>query len=579
MSRLLILITHLALAALLTGCPEPDDDDAADDDVTDDDDDDDADDDGGDDDTSDLPCDIDDGIPPWPAWVPAWPGSGRNASGNTTFAVLEDGPAITNLQVDAITDVSAMVSWETGGDTDSTVAWGLSADDCSAGYHRTGARRQHRMWLAPLEPSTEYHVKVRSRDDTSHDATSISFSTTKAASVTELTACGAVTEPGAYRLVADVGADCTCFEVSGSDVDLDLGWHTVTYAGTTTGEQCHGVSVSGDRVNVRHGLIEQGAAGGDLYSHAVKGYGAEQLLFEMLWLRVHTADAFGLRTMYSADVTVRDTLVVSEVEQVTDRHYPGNRGISLDLSPEDAVGTVEDCMLFGVPHWGIYMTADDRLDEDPGTPQTRFIRNNHVFADMHATNGYGLGLHANHLEADHNEIRPLYNGRAMHVTRSNAYVHHNIIEALERVHGDEAQGYSNYTDIADEYSPHDPSVCGWVVAHGIRVEGGNFGEIDHNEVYTYSLPDVAFGATAFNLDCDGSSGAGNEVHHNQFTAEEAPGSMTCGGGLPMIAGWVRGDPPTVINDLHDNVFRSTGDTLVIEDPSLATSTNDQEVPL
>jgi len=579
MPRLFTLVAHLALAALLTGCTEPDDDDdASDDDVTDDDDDD-ADDDGGDDDTSDLPCDIDDGVPPWPAWVPAWPGSGRNASGNTTFAVLDDGPAISDLDVTAGAR-SAVLRWNTAGEADSTVAWGLTAEDCSTGYHRTGGRTEHWMLLAPLQPETEYHAKLRSRDDDSHDATSISFTTAADPEpVTLLDACGAITAPGEYRLTQDVEADCTCFEISSDDASLDLGWHTVRYAQTSTAEQCHGVSITGDRTQLFGGILEQGSAGGDLYSHAIRLYGVEFTTIDAIWLRVHTADAFGLRAMYSDEVHVRGLIVVSEVEQVTDRHYPGNRGISLDLSPEDAVGSVEDCILFGVPHWGIHMTADDRLDEDPGTPQTRFIRNNHVFADMHATNGYALGLHANYIEADHNEIRPLYNGRAMHVTRSNAHVHHNIIEALERVHGDEAQGFSNYTDIADEHSPHDPSVCSWVVAHGIRVEGGNFGEIHHNEVYTYSLPDVAFGATAFNLNCEGSGGAGNQVHHNQFTAEEAPGSMTCGGGLPMIAGWVRGETPTVINDLHDNVFRSTGDTLVIEDPSLATSTNDQEDPL
>ncbi len=580
MSRGVIALLGLLLILGGPGCPGPDDD-GADDDAGDDDvgDDDGADDDGADDDTSDLPCDIDEGVPPWPAWVPAWPGSGRNASGNTTFAVLEDGPAITGLDVVQITDVSAVVTWETEGVADSTVAWGIDAEDCSSGYHRTGGRRAHRMWLGPLEPDTDYHVKVRSRDDSSHDATSVSFRTPTAMEYEELTSCGSIGEAGTYRLTEDVVADCTCFEVEGADVVLDLGWHTVTYAQTETGAQCHGVSVTGDRVVVRHGIVEQGAAGGDLYSHAVEGYGAETLDVEMLWLHVHTADAFGLRTMYSGDVDVRDVLVVSEVEQVTDRHYPGNRGISLDLSPEDAVGSVEHCILFGVPHWGIQLTADERLDEDPGTPQTRFVRNNHVFADMHATNGYALGLHANHVEASYNEVRPLYNGRAMHLTRTNAWVHHNIVEALERVHGDEAQGYANYTDIADEHSPHDASVCSWVVAHGIRIEGGNFSEIDHNEVYTHSLPDVTFGATALNLDCSGSAGAGNEVHHNQFTAEEAPGSLTCGGGLPMIGGWVRGDPPTVINALHDNTFRSSTDPLIIEDPSLATSTGDVEVPL
>ena len=115
--------------------------------------------------------------------------------------------------------------------------------------------------------------------------------------------------------------------------------------------------------------------------------------------------------------------------------------------------------------------------------------------------------------------------------------------------------------------------------HGIRVEGGNFGEIDHNEVFTTSLPDVAFGATSLNLDASGAGGAGNEIHGNQFTAVLADGSIVCSGGLPTMAGWLRGSAPTEPNQVHDNRFVSIGDTLVIEDPSLADAWDNEETEL
>lgn len=525
-------------------------------------------------------CDLDGVTPPWPAWVPAWPGSGRNATGHTAFAVLSDGADIVDLRTEGLAANGAVVVWTTTGDTDSTVAWGTSPDSCPTGYHRTGARREHRMLVAPLEPATEYHVHVRSRDGAGEDQASLTITTPALAPATELSACGDIDAPGDYRLTADVVADCTCFRVTAGQVHLDLGWHTVTYAQGNTADQCHGVYANADGVRVSSGIVEQGSAGGSLYSHAVAGRSADGLEFDRIWLRVHTADAFGLRTMYAQNVSVHDLVVVSEVRDVTDRHYPGNRGIALDLSPEDAVGEVYDCVLFGVPHWGIMLTADDRLDARPPGGQTRRISNNHVFADMHATNGYALGVHANHVEVDHNEIRPLVNGRAIHYTRSNGFIHHNIVEGLELIEGDPAQGYAYYSDITDPNSPHDPSVCSWVVAHGIRVEGGNYGEIANNEVYVFSQPQLSFGSTALNINTDAGARGGNEVHHNQFSAYRAAGSIQCSGGpVHTVAGWVRGEPPVEPADLHHNRFVSNGDLLDIEDPSLATSTEDELVGL
>jgi hypothetical protein len=525
-------------------------------------------------------CNIDSAAPPWPDWVPDWPGSGRNATGNTTFMMLADGAAISNLRTERLSARSVVVLWSTTGDADSTIAWGTAPDSCPVGYHRTGARREHRMLVAPLQPSTEYFITIRSRDDSSSDMQSLSITTPALSTGTELSACGDITSSGDYRLAADVTADCTCFRITAAGVRLDLGWHTVTYAQTATAEQCHGIYANADDVRVSGGIIVQGSAGGDLYSHAVAGRGADGLEFDQIWLRVHKQDAFGLRTIYSGNVSVHDLVVVSEVRDVTDRHYPGNRGIGLDLDPADAVGQVYDCILFGVPHWGIVITGGDRLETRPTLGQTRRISNNHIFADMHATNGYAVGMAANHIEVDHNEIRPLHNGRAIHYTRSNGFIHHNVVEALELIEGDPAQGYAYYSDTSDPHSPHDPSVCSWVVAHGIRVEGGNYGEIANNEVYVYSLPQVSFGSTGLNINTDAGARGGNEIHHNQFTAYRDPGSINCSGGpVHTVAGWAWGEPPAEPADLHHNRFVSNGGILDIEDPSLATSTDDELVEL
>jgi hypothetical protein len=523
-------------------------------------------------------CNLDAAVPPWPAWVPAWPGSGRNATGNTTFRFLDVGAAVESLATESVTATSAVVTWTTAGDADSSIGWGLSPQSCPVGYHRTGARREHRLLMAPLLPSTTYHVTVRSRDGVSTGWGNLSFTTTAESAATPLGACATLATPGSYRLTADVSAACTCFDLQADGVTLDLGWHTVTYATTETSSQCHGIAMNGDGGHVARGIVVQGAAGGGLFSHAIRGYGAAGLAIEQLWLHVARADAFGVRTMYSGDVTVRDSLLVSDVTQVTDRHYPGNGAIQLDLSPADAVAAVYDNILFRFPHWGINLTGDDRLTTRPAaaTPLRR-VFNNHLFANMTATNGYALGLHANFVEAHHNEVRPIYNGRAVHYAASAGNIHHNIIEAVERIHGETASGYQQYSDIADPNSPHDVGVCTWVVAHTLRVEGGNFGEIHHNEVYAFSLPQVSFGATGLNINVGADGvGAGNDIHHNQFTAHRAPGSISCSGGLPVRAGWVWGEAPSEANTLADNVFRSNGETLDIEDPAFATSTDDIE---
>jgi len=521
-------------------------------------------------------CDLDSATPPWPDWVPPWPGEGLNATGNTTFWAFDSGASIADLAV-SNGATSAVVMWTTPGEADSTIGWGTEVDSCPTGYHRTGGRKEHRLAVGPLQPDTEYFVTVRSSDGTETDQDTINFSTSVEAPATELSDCATIDTPGDYRLVADVTADCTCMTVQADGVSLDLGWHTITYADVGTGEQCHGVAIDGSNAEVFNGIVEQSSnGGGALYSHAVRIYGGDHIAVDQLWLRVVGSDAFGLRSMVSDDVLVNHVLVVSEVQDVTDRHYPGNRGIALDL-PDEGPGEVMDCILFGVPHWGIYMTGGDRLDTAPTSGQTRRIGNNHVFADMHATNGYGLGVHANHVEVDHNEVRPLTNGRALHYTRSNGHIHHNLIEAVELIAGEVSQGYAYYSDLADSASPHDASVCSWVVAHGIRVESGNFGVVHHNEVYTFSLADVSFGATSLNISTGSGAQGGIEVHHNQFTVHEATGSIACGGGLPIVAGWIRGEAPVLPADLHENRFVSNGDTLVIESPALATSTNDEEI--
>ena len=109
-----------------------------------------------------------------------------------------------------------------------------------------------RMLVAPLVAETEYHVAVRSHDGSSADSGTLSFTTPTAAAATELTECTTIDSPGSYRLAQDVSGDCTCFDIQAADVELDLDWHTVTYAAGETAAQCHGIAANGRASGQRH---------------------------------------------------------------------------------------------------------------------------------------------------------------------------------------------------------------------------------------------------------------------------------------------------------------------------------------
>jgi len=88
-----------------------------------------------------TPCDIMGGIHLYAGVLQAL--MGRNATGNTTFRFLDDGATVNGLVTESVSATSAVVTWTTPGDADSSVAWGTAEGSCPVGYHRTGGRKQH----------------------------------------------------------------------------------------------------------------------------------------------------------------------------------------------------------------------------------------------------------------------------------------------------------------------------------------------------------------------------------------------------------------------------------------------------
>ncbi len=531
-------------------------------------------------------CDFRSLASPWPGWVPDWPGQGRNANGKTSFRVFASGSEIENLHVETLDATAVVLAWSTAGDTDSAVAWSSEPTGCEVGFQRSGGRQLHRMVLAPLAPNTTYWATVRSRDENSQDTEQISFTTPLRSPATTLSSCQAITEPGSYRVDRNLIAPCTCFtlgDVEGVAIDFD--WHTIRYAQSDAANECHAVEVSYNTrdVAMRNGVLVQGDAGGATYSDAIFNNSGAEMLFERLWIHVSKSDASGIRSIFSNGTIARDLIVASEVPHVTNRHYPGNAGLFLSGfrtdDSDDAADLfsmeVHDNFLFGFPQWGIILFGGNPRNTAPPAGALREVYNNHLFGNMIASNGYGIAAYINRVAIHHNEIRPPYNGRGIHLTHTGSTVTKNIVQTLERIQGDPAEGYVDYSDKHDDASPHGADVCEWLPGHGIRVEDGRYATITANEVLVETLPRVTLGAVGLDVSIYPENGgplSGSQVNasNNHFVACRAEGMISCPREIPIFAGWYWGEAPLSAGTVTGNRFQSNATPLEIE-PGLASA--------
>ena len=94
-------------------------------------------------------------------------GNGPTVSGDNTFTTTatpdRTPPIITNLRVDGITDVYALVLWETNEPADSYVHYGITPD-CPLIAGANEDVRDHSISLTGLLPDTNYYVIVQSTD-------------------------------------------------------------------------------------------------------------------------------------------------------------------------------------------------------------------------------------------------------------------------------------------------------------------------------------------------------------------------------------------------------------------------------
>jgi len=133
-----------------------------------------------------------------------------------------------------------------------------------------------------------------------------------------------------YRLVADVTADKTAFQLAASHITLNLNGHIVTYGERNDVAECHGVVHQRDNatdiVVCGPGTIRQGA-GGLATDPQRTGWnpisfplGATQVVIAGVELLYRTPETYGIRAMWVSEITLRDNIIEDQGTVVLNRH-------------------------------------------------------------------------------------------------------------------------------------------------------------------------------------------------------------------------------------------------------------------
>ena len=123
---------------------------------------------------------------------------------------------------------------------------------------------------------------------------------------TSINSCQTLSSAGDYFLTQDVSSRGTCFTISGSNITLDLNWHTVTYNNSSAGP---GIVISGSGNVVQNGTIIQGAAQ-SAASQGIRVTGGTGHELHHLIIRVNGFKDNGIYASYS-DVSVHHNYVES----------------------------------------------------------------------------------------------------------------------------------------------------------------------------------------------------------------------------------------------------------------------------
>ena len=317
-----------------------------------------------------------------------------------------------------------------------------------------------------------------------------------------------------YILTEDIATTGSGLVFAAQNVTLDLNGHTVTF-GTGSSTYRYGVVMpppyphsnprwsdsditvwnASHGATVQNGFVVQGGSGARCY--AVKGYENHDLTLHDVSVLIFGDDTYAILYDECYNIHVYNNTVTDSTTVVTNRHE-GRASIDI-LATWDGTIEIHDNTLHNCRQWGI------RVKRRTPAETWGHVYSNQVYANTIVTNGYGVGLQGNRLEA-HDNIINATNGRGIHVELCGQIkVYDNQVEVIEQ-------------PLWDEYNR--------LSAHGIKLESCSDVEVYGNYVISKglanSLETVSNGSP---LVLGDAAGGNNWIHHNTFIARHLGGDM------------------------------------------------------
>jgi len=315
-----------------------------------------------------------------------------------------------------------------------------------------------------------------------------------------------------YVLTEDIETPGTALVFAANNVTLDLNQHTVTY-GTIPNSYRYGVAVpppyphsaprwsesditvweNADGSTVKNGTIEQGAGeGADCASVIARSQ--DGITIQDLNISMIGDDTFAISINEFKNMTISGNTITDLTNVVTNRHA-GRAAIDIS-SASDGNIEVFNNIIHNCRQWGIRVSR-----RNPATIWGR-IHNNEIYANTIVTNGYGIGIRGDRMEAFGNTIQAT-NGRGIHISNCDgALVHDNDIDVVEI-------NIPEYNKLS---------------AHGIKLERCTNAEVYENYVVSRGL--VVDGSNICNgsaLNFTVNENSNNHVHDNIFVARHMGG--------------------------------------------------------
>ncbi len=262
-----------------------------------------------------------------------------------------------------------------------------------------------------------------------------------------------LSKPGKYILTEDITAGGNAFEITGSDILLDLDGHTVTY-GKTSNKQVNGVFIrAAGAVTVCNGHIIDGERAGG-YGAAIQGrYNAHPVTVYGIFTDVDRYCQYPMKFFgQCSNLDIHHNHLYSRVTEIESRHYPGNDLLRMDGMQGDC--KIHDNLLTEGCHRGMLIGRSKK-----GKAGSIDIHHNDIRHHQQYVNGYAFAASAAGADIHHNRVTST--GRCVHLCGDGIKFHDNWCDT---------SGHMILSDLPANSRP-------WkhqrVELHGIKFEGRN----------------------------------------------------------------------------------------------------------